>query len=80
MKEWITVNGATIEKVFFDENVAEARSCTWMLSHTSELRAHVHCLICGLAIAPDQKATNRVYSGARGWLCEYCYNSFVAVT
>lgn len=36
MSEWVEINGAKIEKSFFDQNVEEARSYDWSLSDTPD--------------------------------------------
>jgi hypothetical protein len=77
MSAWIEVNGARIEKEFFEENVREARSCEWSEIRVSELRDHVHCMICGIAISPSLGTKHKLYKSNGGYLCSYCFDCFV---
>lgn len=76
MSEWIEVNGARIEKSFFDENVAEAQSYDWGKSDLP-LSGHVHCMICGLAMPDPVRPEKTAYKSRGGWVDEYCYEAFV---
>ncbi len=76
MAEWVTVNGAMIERRFFEENLAEARRYTWTRgSPGGPAERHVHCIICNIAIALDG---GEFYESAGGALCSYCYAEFIA--
>lgn len=75
MVEWITVNGAKIEKSYFDANVAEAKSYSWTPYRWQEGNEHSHCIVCGVEICvenPDCFQSDKV------WLCGYCFYHFVS--
>jgi hypothetical protein len=71
--EYIEVNGARIEREFFEANVEEARSCDWeQVEDVGTTDEHHHCIVCEVAIA-DEPA----YRSGFRWLCHYCYSHFV---
>lgn len=71
--EYIEVNGAHIEREFFEANVEEARSCDWeQVEDMGTTGDHHHCIVCEVAIA-DKPA----YRSGFRWLCHYCYSHFV---
>lgn len=72
MVEYVTVNGARIERSFFDENVGEARSCEWSREQLHEAADHRHCIVCGIAISRGY-----AYRCGHRWLCEYCHETFL---
>lgn len=76
MEEWVEVNGARIERTFFDENVLEARSYTWKQEELPACSEHVHCIICGIAIG-SITASTIYWKSAGGPVCSYCYPRFV---
>ena len=55
MPEYVDINGAMIEKRFFDENVEEAKSYFWEASKLRDDETHAHCMICGIAITNATK-------------------------
>ncbi len=71
--KWIMVNGAKIERSFFEENVSEARSYSWIKTHWKAAEGHGHCMVCGLTIS----GKDICYRSKGGWLCGYCYDKFV---
>ncbi len=73
MADYILVNGARIEREFFDENVAEARECKWTASEVPATAGHYHCLVCGAGIGSGEAA----YHAGNRWLCKYCYDHFL---
>lgn len=73
MAEYILVNGARVEREFFDDNLAEARGCTWKLERVPASSDHHHCLVCGIGIESGAAAYR---SGSR-WLGKYCYDHFL---
>jgi hypothetical protein len=75
MAEWIIVNGARIEKSYFDANVTEARSKTWTPARWDKTSDHGHCLVCGVTISLDKPDYFR--SGSTS-LCSYCFRNYVA--
>jgi len=68
------VNGARIERSFFEENVSEARGYTWQRARREKPKDHGHCMICNVALAGG----DRSYRSEGGWLCSYCFDRFVA--
>jgi hypothetical protein len=77
MDEWIEVNGARVEKAYFEENLHEARTYQWSEANLSESIDHVHCMICGLAIGGDDLLLRKLYQSSGGSLCVYCYENIV---
>lgn len=77
VSEWINVNGATIEKKFFEENVREAKGYEWQVAEDDSPAGHVHCMVCGIAIKRDTSNLESRYKSRGGWLCRYCYENFV---
>jgi hypothetical protein len=76
MPEWIIVNGARIERSFFQENVAEARSCAWLKTVWEDVGNHGHCMICGVPLCEGESCLR----SKNGWLCTYCFDTFVNPT
>lgn len=74
MTEWVVVNGARIEKAYFEANVAEARSLSWTPSTWRQAGGHTHCLICGIALDAD---SGRCYESEGGWACVHCLDAYV---
>lgn len=74
MSEWITVNGARIERKFFEENVAEAKRYVWTRTVWGKPGEHCHCMICTAAISQEEP----YYAYRSNSLCEYCFHTFVA--
>lgn len=77
MTDWVEVNGARIEKTFFDANVAEAKECKWSLIRPSDSSGHVHCMICNITIQRESVTKERLYKSKAGHLCAYCHDHFV---
>ena len=73
MTEWIEVNGATIERTFLEQNVAEARGYQWAHRQTMANR-HDHCMVCNVTISSDSM---EAYESAGGVLCSHCHARFV---
>jgi hypothetical protein len=77
MSTWIEVNGAKIEKRYFDENVREAKGYEWTEIRAADLAEHVHCMICGVTIDTKSPMTTRAYKSKAGYVCAYCYDHFL---
>ena len=77
MSNWIEVNGARVEKEFFDANVREANGYDWAEIHAVDLAEHVHCMICGVTIDPKSPTTTKAYKSKGGNVCAYCYEHFL---
>jgi len=73
MAEWVTVNGARIERGFFEENVAEARKYNWVKTHWDKVGDHGHCMVCNVTLSGNDPC----YLSDTGWLCAYCFETFV---
>jgi len=72
MTDYVDVNGAKIERSYFEDNVAEAQECDW--SPAVEVSGdHVHCIVCGLAMPRGICA----FRADSRWLCQYCMEHFV---
>ena len=77
MSTWIEVNGARVEKDFFDANVCEAKGYDWTEICAAHLAEHVHCMICGAAIDPKSPKTTRAYKSKGSHACAYCFEQFL---
>lgn len=77
MSNWIEINGAKIERSFFDANVREAKGYDRAEIHVNDLTAHVHCVICGVTIDPNSLPPIRAYKSKGGHVCGYCYDHFL---
>ncbi|MCP5003719.1 MAG: hypothetical protein GY941_07160 [Planctomycetes bacterium] len=77
MNELIEVNGAKIERAYFEENVREANHYEWECLGSTDLEDHVHCMICNIAISGLKKSEERIYKSKGGWLCGYCHDQYV---
>ena len=74
--EYVLVNGARIERGFFEENLAEARSCLWSPTRGMESGDHGHCLICGVMLNDHDEH----HISENGLLCTHCYDRFIEGT
>ncbi len=77
MSTWIEVNGAKVEKQFFDENVREAKGYAWNQLPQGALTEHTHCMICGVTIDSASSAVTSAYKSKGGYLCSYCHDHFL---
>lgn len=75
MADYIDINGARIEREFFNDNLKEAGQYVWRTA--TELHDnHKHCLICQAAIANGE-----VHLGSDGGVCcEFCAHAFLKHT
>lgn len=78
MSTWIDINGARIEKEFFEQNVREARSYQWVEISIGSLSEHTHCMVCGITIGDEIAGPRRAFQSKGGHVCDYCYEQFVA--
>jgi hypothetical protein len=77
MSSWIDVNGARVEKDFFDANVREAQGYDWIEIRAADLVEHVHCMICAITLDPQSPTTAWAYKSKGGCVCAYCYDHFL---
>lgn len=71
----VLVNGALMEKEFFEENLAEARKADWVETDSSKISNHMHCIVCTMALPTQTK--EKAYRSGNIWLCEYCYAHYL---
>jgi hypothetical protein len=76
MREWVTINGAKIERSYFEENVREAKSLDWSITSANKLSEHAHCIVCGQAIEPG--GNQKIYQSKGAFLDQYCFEHFVS--
>lgn len=74
MPEWILVNGARVERTFFEDNLLEAKTCNWRPCERHPDKSHKHCLICGVASSESSAAG---WCSDVRWLCESCHGQFM---
>lgn len=72
----IMVNGALMDKDFFDENVREAKTCSWTEKHMITIGNHGHCVVCTIALPNNQ--SDRVFVSGAILLCDYCHRNYLA--
>jgi len=80
MNTWVEINGARIEKEFFDANVREAKAYDWVEVHVGDFAEHVHCIICGVAIDPKSTLSIRAYKSKGCYVCSHCHDHFLKGT
>jgi hypothetical protein len=73
--EYVVVNGARIERRFFEENLEEARSLEWFAEPVSSIVGHTHCLIC-MKPLPDGRG-EEIFRSRDRWLCSFCHSAFI---
>lgn len=73
--DYVLVNGARIERRFFEENLEEARGLVWRNVDPATLVEHKHCLVCMKALPDDRD--QRVFASGNRWLCGFCHSNFL---
>lgn len=73
MTEWVSVNGARIERSFLEENVSEARGYSWEKTYWQRPNDHGHCMVCNVELTDHDVC----YRSEGGWLCPYCFERFM---
>lgn len=73
--EKIIVNGALMDRTFFEDNVREAKRYYWEEVELDSLDSHGHCIICLNAI-PTQR-DEKVFKCNGLMLCDYCHTHFI---
>jgi predicted nucleic acid-binding Zn-ribbon protein len=71
----IMVNGALMEKEFFDENVNEAKTYSWVEKPMATIADHAHCIVCTIALPNSQ--SDRVFASGNILLCDHCYRNYL---
>jgi hypothetical protein len=71
----VLVNGALMEKRFFDANLEEAKDLKWTRVDDSSSPIHRHCIVCmkSISIQPLDEA----YRSGTRYLCAYCHEHYV---
>ena len=75
MTEIIEVNGAKMDKDYFNENVQEAKQLTWKEVKMNSLKDHTHCIICTIAMPNNQSET--AFQSNSLTLCSFCHSSYL---
>ena len=71
----VIINGSTMDKDFFEDNLKEARSLDWERFDASTIADHSHCIVCTIALPND---TNGVAYGAKNLvLCRFCHDTYL---
>lgn len=80
MAEWVKVNDSKIDRHFLEENIEEAGKYEWEpMPWSLALKSHAHCMICLNAI-PEAAAPSKdpvYYRSIAGWVCCFCFHSFL---
>jgi hypothetical protein len=75
LTEWVVVNGARIERLFFEANLQEAKNCTWdKQSHSADEHNHNHCLICNVE---SKTGGDEGWFSDYRWICDPCHKAFI---
>jgi len=73
--EKLMVNGALMDKEYFEGNVEEAKSLEWSEINMSDIADHSHCIVCTTALPNSERI---VASKAKSlFLCDYCWTEYV---
>jgi hypothetical protein len=67
----LEVNGATMERGYFEENLREAEACSW--ASAVVIDDHHHCIVCTVSVGRGESAFN---DGHR-WLCGYRHEHYL---
>ena len=70
----VMINGSYIDRVFFEENLVEARLAKWALASIAK-NDHQHCIVCMVSMNDSWQS---VYESQGRYLCAYCFNQYVA--
>ena len=71
--EWIEINGAKMDRAYFEANIKEAKSALWNPAIIPREADHRHCLVCEIAMS----AGNHAFRSSTGWLCKVCFSGYV---
>ena len=69
----VMVNGALMDKVFFEEAVREAKTYSWVEKPMATITDHGHCIVCTIALPNNQ--SDQVFVSGYLLLCDYCHKS-----
>lgn len=72
---WIIVNGARVDREFFEMSVRDAKQLQWKPMKSTDLDAHQHCIVCGKALSPHE--TVRIYNSGDRYIDDFCFQRFV---
>ncbi len=80
MADWVKVNNCKMDRHFLEGNIAEARKYVWEpVRWERDNSGHAHCMIC-LNTIPEERAPvadGLYYRSGAGWLCIFCFQSFL---
>lgn len=76
MRSKVMVNGALMDQAFFEENVQEARTYSWVKKPMATIAAHGHCIVCTIALPNNQ--SDRVFVSDSLLLCDHCHRNYLA--
>jgi predicted nucleic acid-binding Zn-ribbon protein len=71
----ITVNGALMAKEFFEENVREAKTYSWIERPMNTITDHAHCIVCTIALPNNE--SDRVFLSGPLLLCDHCHRNYL---
>ena len=72
----IMINGALMDKEYFEENVREARTYSWVEKPMATISNHGHCIVCTIALPNGQ--SDRVFQCGGLLLCNHCRTNYLA--
>jgi hypothetical protein len=71
--ESVEINGAKMDRTYFEANVKDAKSVKWNRAVIPLDVDHRHCIICEFAMS----AGTQSFRSSTGWLCESCFVKYV---
>ncbi len=71
----IMVNGALMDKAFFEENVQEAKTYSWVKKPMTTIDDHGHCIACMIPLLNNKE--KQVFTSENLLLCDHCYIKYI---
>ena len=73
----ITIDGALMDKQFFEENIQEAKGYSWEQKPMAMVHDHSHCIVCTTTLPNNQ--SNQVFVSGSLLLCDYCQRHYMSL-
>jgi hypothetical protein len=71
----VLINGSLMDRIYFEESLAEAKSVEWARAESDAICDHKHCIICTKAIS--LQPLEECYRSGHRYLCGYCHSHYV---
>jgi hypothetical protein len=73
--EKVNINGAEMDKCFFEDNLKEAKSLDWEKIDIGTIHDHSHCIACTTALPNSESSV--AYRSKKLMLCSSCYETYL---